>query len=225
MTREEVRARIAEIGIIPAVRLESEAEAFFAAEAISGSGIPIVEVTMTSPGAIRVIAQLTKFGSDMIVGAGTVLDVETARQCLDAGAVFITSTGFDPEIVAFAASNGIAMLPGALTPSEVMAAWKAGCDFVKVFPCAPVGGPEYIRALKAPFPQIPLIASGGVNQKNAADYILAGAAALGIGQHLIHRNAIKRRQRERIHELARRYKTMLDEARCTLAESAIHPNL
>src|ERR1017187_7936540 len=181
MTREEVRTRIAEIGIIPAVRLYSESEALFAAEAI--------------------------------VGAGTVSDVETARLCLDAGAGFLTTPGLDLEIADFALKRDVAVLPGALTPSEVMAARKAGADFVKVFPCAQVGGPDHIRALKAPFPQIPLIASGGVDQKNAADYILAGAAALGIGQHLIHQNAIKRRQREWIHELARRYTNMANEAR------------
>jgi 2-dehydro-3-deoxyphosphogluconate aldolase/(4S)-4-hydroxy-2-oxoglutarate aldolase len=213
MTREEVRTRIAEIGIIPAVRLYSESEALFAAEAVCGSGIPIVEVTMTIPGAIRVIGDLTRYRTDIIVGAGTVSDVETARLCLDAGAGFLTTPGLDLEIADFALKRDVAVLPGALTPSEVMAAWKAGADFVKVFPCAQVGGPDYIRALKAPFPQIPLIASGGVDQKNAADYILAGAAALGIGQHLIHQNAIKRRQREWIHELARRYTNMVNEAR------------
>ena len=213
MTREEVRTRIAEIGIIPAVRLYSESEALFAAEAVCGSGIPIVEVTMTIPGAIRVIGDLTRYRTDIIVGAGTVSDVETARLCLDAGAGFLTTPGLDLEIADFALKRDVAVLPGALTPSEVMAAWKAGADFVKVFPCAQVGGPDYIRALKAPFPQIPLIASGGVDQKNAADYILAGAAALGIGQHLIHQNAIKRRQREWIHELARRYTNMANEAR------------
>jgi 2-dehydro-3-deoxyphosphogluconate aldolase/(4S)-4-hydroxy-2-oxoglutarate aldolase len=213
MTREEVRTRIAEIGIIPAVRLYSESEALFAAEAVCGSGIPIVEVTMTIPGAIRVIGDLTRYRTDIIVGAGTVSDVETARLCLDAGAGFLTTPGLDLEIADFALKRDVAVLPGALTPSEVMAARKAGADFVKVFPCAQVGGPDYIRALKAPFPQIPLIASGGVDQKNAADYILAGAAALGIGQHLIHQNAIKRRQREWIHELARRYTNMVNEAR------------
>src|ERR1017187_1173349 len=213
MTREEVRTRIAEIGIIPAVRLYSESEALFAAEAVCGSGIPIVEVTMTIPGAIRVIGDLTRYRTDIIVGAGTVSDVETARLCLDAGAGFLTTPGLDLEIADFALKRDVAVLPGALTPSEVMAAWKAGADFVKVFPCAQVGGPDYIRALKAPFPQIPLIASGGVDQKNAADYILACAAALGIGQHLIHQNAIKRRQREWIHELARRYTNMVNEAR------------
>ena len=168
MTREEVRTRIAEIGIIPAVRLYSESEALFAAEAVCGSGIPIVEVTMTIPGAIRVIGDLTRYRTDIIVGAGTVSDVETARLCLDAGAGFLTTPGLDLEIADFALKRDVAVLPGALTPSEVMAAWKAGADFVKVFPCAQVGGPDYIRALKAPFPQIPLIASGGVDQKNAA---------------------------------------------------------
>jgi 2-dehydro-3-deoxyphosphogluconate aldolase/(4S)-4-hydroxy-2-oxoglutarate aldolase len=185
----------------------------FAAEAICSSGIPIVELTMTIPGAVGVIAQLMRYRTDIIVGAGTISDVETACRCLDAGAGFLTTPGLDLEIVEFALKRGVVVLPGALTPSEVMAAWKAGSDFVKVFPCSQVGGPEYIRALKAPFPQIPLIASGGVNQKNAADFIRAGAVALGIGQHLIHQNAIKKRQREWIHELARRYTSMVNEAR------------
>jgi len=213
LTREEIRARIVEIGIIPAVRVYSEGEALFAAEAVCSSGIPIVELTMTIPGAIGVIAQLMRYRTDIIVGAGTISDVETACRCLDAGAGFLTTPGLDLEIVEFALKRGVVVLPGALPPSEVMAAWKAGSDFVKVFPCSQVGGPEYIRALKAPFPQIPLIASGGVNQKNAADYIRAGAVALGIGQHLIHQNAIKKRQREWIHELARRYTNMVTEAR------------
>jgi 2-dehydro-3-deoxyphosphogluconate aldolase/(4S)-4-hydroxy-2-oxoglutarate aldolase len=213
VTKEEIRARIMEIGIIPAVRVYSESEALFAAEAVCSSGIPIVELTMTIPGAIGVIGQLMRYRTDIIVGAGTISDVETACRCLDAGAGFLTTPGLDLEIVDFALKRDVVVLPGALTPSEVMAAWKAGSDFVKVFPCAQVGGPEYIRALKAPFPQIPLIASGGVNQKNAADYIRAGAAALGIGQHLIHQNAIKKRQREWIHELARRYTSMVTEAR------------
>jgi 2-dehydro-3-deoxyphosphogluconate aldolase / (4S)-4-hydroxy-2-oxoglutarate aldolase len=213
VTREEIRARIVEIGIIPAIRVYSESEALFAAGAVSGGGIPIVEITTTTPGAVSVISELTRFSSDIIVGAGTVFDVETARRCLDAGAVFLTSTGLDLEIVEFAVKNNVVVLPGALTPSEVMAAWKAGADFVKIFPCLPMGGPEYIRALKAPYPQIPLIASGGVTQQNAGDFILAGAVALGIGQHLIHENAIKLRQRERIHELARRYKKIVSEAR------------
>ena len=213
MTREEVRARIAEVGIIPAVHVYSESEALFAAEAVSGGGIPIVEITTTTPGADSVIRELTRFGADITVGAGTLLDVETAGRCLDAGAAFLTTTGPDLEIVDFAVKHGVVILTGALTPGEVMAAWKAGSDFVKVFPCAPMGGPDYIRALRVPLPQIPLIASGGVTQQNAGDFILAGAIALGIGQHLIHQNAIRLRQRERIHELARRYRKIVSDAR------------
>jgi hypothetical protein len=130
LTREEVRARIAEIGIIPAVRVYSESEAMFAAEAVCGSGIPIVELTMTTPGALGVIGQLTRYSTDIIVGAGTIFDVDTARRCLDAGAGFLTSPGLDLEIVEFALKRGVAILPGALTPSEVMAAWKAGADLL-----------------------------------------------------------------------------------------------
>jgi len=168
---------------------------------------------MTVPGAVKVIAQLARQNSALLVGAGTVFDVETAQQCLDAGAAFLTTTGLDLEIVNFAAKHGVVIFPGALTPGEVMAAWKAGADFVKIFPCAPVGGPRYIRALKAPFPKIPLIASGGVNQETAAAFIRAGAVALGIGRDLIHPDAIKRREAGWIRELSRRYLSLVKEAR------------
>jgi 2-dehydro-3-deoxyphosphogluconate aldolase / (4S)-4-hydroxy-2-oxoglutarate aldolase len=213
MTRETVRAKIADIGIVPAVRLASADDARFAAEVIYSSGIPIVEVTMTVPGATAVIAQLVNQNSALIVGAGSVFDVETAQKCLDAGAAFITTTGLDLDIVHFAAERGTVLFPGALTPGEVMAAWKAGVDFVKIFPCAQVGGPGYIRALKAPFPKIPLIASGGVNQDTAVDYIRAGAVALGIGRDLIHPDAIRRREDGWIRELSRRYLGMVKQAR------------
>jgi 2-dehydro-3-deoxyphosphogluconate aldolase/(4S)-4-hydroxy-2-oxoglutarate aldolase len=213
MTREEIRARIEEIGIIPAVRLYSSDDAMFAAEAVCEGGIPIVEVTMTVPGAVEVIRQLTHQHPGVLVGAGTVFLVETARRCLDAGAGFLTTPGLDFEIVNFALGRGVVVLPGALTPTEVMAASKAGADFVKVFPCAANGGPSYMRALKGPFPHIPLIASGGVNQTNAIDFIRAGAVALGIGHDLIHQDAIQRRERGWITELARRYTKMVSDAR------------
>jgi 2-dehydro-3-deoxyphosphogluconate aldolase/(4S)-4-hydroxy-2-oxoglutarate aldolase len=213
MTKEAIRASIAEVGIIPAVRLASAEDARFAAEAIYSSGIPIVEVTMTVPGAVAVISQVAKQNSALIVGAGTVFDVETAQRCLDAGAAFLTTTGIDLEIVNFAVKHGTVIFPGALTPGEVMAAWKAGADFVKIFPCAQVGGPGYIRALKAPFQKIPLIASGGVNQENASDFIRAGAVALGIGRDLIHPDAIRRREDGWIRELSRRYLSMVKQAR------------
>jgi 2-dehydro-3-deoxyphosphogluconate aldolase/(4S)-4-hydroxy-2-oxoglutarate aldolase len=216
LTRADVRARIQEIGIIPAVRLYSAEDALFAAEAVIGAGIPIVEVTLTVPGAIDVIRDLTRHHTDLIVGAGTVLYVETARRCLDAGAAFLTSPGLDLDIVNFAHGRDVAVLPGALTPTEIMAAWKAGSDFVKIYPCFANGGPRYIRTLKLPFPDIPLIASGGVDQQNAGEFILAGAAALGIGGHLIHPDAIKRRERGWVQELSRRYVQMVKEARVQL---------
>ena len=213
MKREEVRARIEEVGIIPAIRVSSAEDALFVAEAVSGGGIPIVELTMTVPGAVDAIAHLARSNPDLIVGAGTVWDTETARRCLDAGANFLTSPGFDPRVVEFAVKENIVVFPGALTPTEVMMAWLAGSDFVKVFPCSQVGGVTYIRALKKPFPQVRLIASGGVNQQTAADFILAGASALGIGGDLIPHKAIQLRQPHRIHELARRYISMVKGAR------------
>jgi len=213
MNREEIRARITEIGIIPAVRLHSAADALFAAEAISGAGIPIVEVTMTVPGATDVIRELVRQSPEINVGAGTLFDPDSERRCLDAGAKFLTTTGFDLDIVNLALGRDTVVFPGVLTATEVMAASKAGCDFVKIFPCAQVGGPTYIRALKASFPQIPLIASGGVNQQTAADYIRAGAVALGIGADLIHQDAIKHRNVAWIRELSRRYTNMVSEAR------------
>jgi 2-dehydro-3-deoxyphosphogluconate aldolase/(4S)-4-hydroxy-2-oxoglutarate aldolase len=216
LNREEVRARIMEIGIIPAVRLYSAEDALFAAEAVSSAGVPIVEVTMTVPGAIKVIYELARQNTGVVVGAGTVLDVESAHRCLDAGALFITTTGFDPEIVNFATKRSVVVFPGACTPTEVLAAWRAGPDFVKIFPCSAMGGAGYIRALKRPFPEIPMIASGGVNQQTAGNFILAGAAALGIGRDLIHQDAIKRREKSWIQELARRYARMIVQARSEL---------
>ncbi len=214
MTKEEVRTRIAAIGIIPAVRLYSAKDALFAAETICESGIPIVEVTMTVPGALKVISELAKhYGGTLIVGAGSIFDVATAQQCLDAGAGFLTTPGPDLEIVEFAVRHETVVFPGALTPGEVTAMWKAGADFVKIFPCAQVGGPSYIEALKAPFQHVPLIASGGVNQENAIDFIRAGAVALGIGRHLIHPDAIRSREDGWIRELSHRYLSLVKQAR------------
>jgi 2-dehydro-3-deoxyphosphogluconate aldolase/(4S)-4-hydroxy-2-oxoglutarate aldolase len=168
---------------------------------------------MTVPDAFFVMAALRKARPETIVGAGTVLDVETAVRCLDSGAMFLTSPGLDLDIVEFALKREAFVFPGAMTPSDVMAARKAGVEFVKIFPCAPLGGPAYIKALQAPFPEVPLIASGGVDQGNVADYILAGATAVGIGAHLIPKKAIELRQPDRIHELAVRFVTMVREAR------------
>lgn len=213
MKKNEVRARIEEIGIIPGVRVSSAADARFAAEAVNRAGIPIAEITMTVPGAIGVITGLARSFPEMIVGAGTVLDIETAKRCLDAGAKFITSPGLVLEVVEFATKNEVVVFPGALTPTEIITAWKAGADLVKIFPCGQVGGDSYIRALKAPLPQVPLIASGGVNQQTALNFILAGAAALGIGGELIPRESVQQRQEDRILELARRFRKLVKEAR------------
>jgi 2-dehydro-3-deoxyphosphogluconate aldolase/(4S)-4-hydroxy-2-oxoglutarate aldolase len=217
MDKEYVRSTINEIGILPAIRVSSAENAHFAAKTIAQAGIPIVEITMTTPGAVDVIADLARNLPQVIVGAGTILDAETARACLKAGAHFLTSPGLDPEIVQFARKENVLMMAGALTPTEIVAAYKAGSDFVKVFPCAQVGGDSYIKALKAPFPQIPLIAAGGVNQQTAGAFILAGASAVGVGGDLIPRSAIELRQPERIRELARRFLGLVRTARAQLA--------
>jgi 2-dehydro-3-deoxyphosphogluconate aldolase/(4S)-4-hydroxy-2-oxoglutarate aldolase len=213
MTKAQVRELIEEIGIIPGIRVTKAGRARFAAEAVHRAGIPIAEITMTVPGGTDVISHLAKSLPDMAVGAGTVLDIETARRCLDAGATFLTSTGLVPEVVEFALKNDVVVFPGAMTPTDVITAWKMGVDFVKIFPCGPLGGPNYIRALKFPFPHIPLIATGGVNQQTAGNFILAGAAALGIGSELINPEALPMMEEQQIHELARRYLKIIKAAR------------
>jgi 2-dehydro-3-deoxyphosphogluconate aldolase/(4S)-4-hydroxy-2-oxoglutarate aldolase len=216
MKKADVRRRIEEIGIIPGIRVSKPERASFAAEAVNRAGLPIAEITMTVPGATDVITHLAKSFPEMVVGAGTVLDTETARRCLDAGASFLTSTGLVPDVVEFALQNDVVVFPGALTPTEVIAAWKTGADFVKVFPCGPMGGPNYIRALKLPFPQVRLIATGGVNQQTACNFILAGATAVGIGAELINPEALPVMKEEQIQELARRYLGMVNTARAQL---------
>jgi len=220
MKKEEVRDRIESIGIVPAVRLRSEEEARFATAAVSHGGISIVEITMTVPGAIELITEVAKNDPEMIVGAGTLFDIETARQCLHAGAKFLTSPGLDVPLIEFAQKHDVTVLAGALTPSEITVAWKAGADFVKVFPVSLVGGDKYIRALKGPFRHVPLIAAGGVNQTTAASYILAGASAIGVGGELVPEEAIRLRQEERIHELARRFVGFVTKARAQMASVA-----
>jgi 2-dehydro-3-deoxyphosphogluconate aldolase/(4S)-4-hydroxy-2-oxoglutarate aldolase len=214
MTKQEVAKRITEIAIIPVVRARSPKQALQAAEAVCAGGIPIVEITMTIPGAIEVIAQLSKsMGSEILIGAGTVLDAETAKRCLDAGAQFLVSPGFDLETVEFANSAGKLMMAGALTPTEVITAWKAGSDFIKIFPCGSVGGAKYIKALKAPLPQIPMIPTGGVNLQTAADFIVAGAAALGVGGELCSTSALDSGNTAQITEAAKNFIAIVREAR------------
>jgi 2-dehydro-3-deoxyphosphogluconate aldolase / (4S)-4-hydroxy-2-oxoglutarate aldolase len=213
MKREAVRACIERIGIVPSVRVDSQDLARFAAETVHAAGIPIVEITLTIPGALAVVTDLAKRFPDLAIGAGTVLDEESARRAIDAGARFLTAPGFVPEVVAFANRVGVAVFAGALTPTEVITAWKAGSDFVKIFPTAQVSGVQYIRALKVPLPQIPLIVTGGVNQLTATDYIVAGATALGIGADLLPTSALRGRQEHWIRELARRFLAMVEDGR------------
>jgi len=211
--KQEVRNRIAEIGIIPAIRVSSAEDALFAAEALSNGGISILEVTLTGPDAPKAISQLVQKAPEVIVGAGGISDVETALRFLDAGAKFLTSDGLDPETVNFAVKNNIVIFPGVLTPTDIVTAWKGKPDFVKVVPCGQVGGASYIRALKTMFPNVPLIAAGGVNQQTASSFILAGAVALGIGTDLIPRESLRVRQPRRIAELARRFIGFVSSAR------------
>ena len=218
MDKQKVRSRIEEIGIVPVVRASSQREAHIAAEAVSRGGIPIVEITMTCPGAIEVIRELTKSaGKEILIGAGTVLNADDARRCLDAGAQFLVSPGFDRATVEFAVGENKLMLAGALTPSEIVTAWKAGSDLVKVFPCGQVGGAKYIKALKGPLPQIPLVPTGGVNLTTAAEFIEAGAAALGIGGELVQAEALKSNKPELIVETARKFLEIISTARAKLA--------
>jgi 2-dehydro-3-deoxyphosphogluconate aldolase / (4S)-4-hydroxy-2-oxoglutarate aldolase len=216
MIREEVQARIVEIGVIPAVRVSSAEEAVFAARAVFRGGIGVVELTMTIPGAFDAMAELARTTPNLVVGAGTVLDPDTARRCVDAGAAFLTSPALDLRIMEFGATQNVLVIPGALTPTEVASANAAGAGLIKIFPCAPLGGPSYIKALKAPFPHLALIASGGVNQQTARDFIRAGAVALGIGGNLIPPEAVHGRKEKWILELCTRFLGVIREARALL---------
>lgn len=214
MTKDEVAKKIREIGIVPVVRAKSAKQAQLAAEAVCAGGIPIVEVTMTVPCAVDLIAQLTKSaGKEILIGAGTVLDAETARRCLDAGAEFVVSPGFNLETVRFVKQQGKLMMAGALTPTEVISAWQAGSDFVKIFPCGSMGGAKYLKALKGPLPQVPMIPTGGVNLETAADMIRAGAEALGIGGELVSAAALDSGDARPITEAARKFVEIVRQAR------------
>jgi len=223
MNRDEVCSRIREIGIVPAIRVSNGEDALFAAHEMAAGGIPIVEITMTVAGAVDLIARLVNDSPGLLVGAGTVLDAATAARCIKAGAQFITAPGLNRRVVEFASAEGVAAIPGALTPTEVIDAWMSGADLVKVFPCSSVGGDKYIHALKASLPQIGMIAAGGVNQQTAAHFIQAGAAAIGVGAELIPPDAIRMRQADRIHELARRFLRFVKEARDEMAGVAPWP--
>lgn len=214
MDKTEVIQTIRDVGIIPVVRANSADEAMLAIDAIREGGISLLEITMTVPGAVGVIEKVsTRYGNEALVGAGTVLDPETARACIQAGARFIVSPSLNLETIALCRREGVTVMPGALTPTEVVNAWAGGADFVKVFPAGAVGGPSYIKSLKAPLPQIELIPTGGVSLKTAADFIKAGASALGVGADLVDVKAIRDGQQSVITERARQFVQIVKEAR------------
>jgi 2-dehydro-3-deoxyphosphogluconate aldolase / (4S)-4-hydroxy-2-oxoglutarate aldolase len=192
MTSNDVMRRIGEVGIIPVVRAASVDDAAHAVEAICAGGIPIVEITMTVPNAPEVIRQVVRqYGDRALVGAGTVITAEQAMLCLAVGAEFLVSPGLSLPVISAAHASGKLAIPGALTPSELMSAHDAGARLIKIFPCGNVGGPKYLKALKGPFPDAALIPTGGVNLGNAAEYIAAGAFALGVGGELVDLAALR----------------------------------
>jgi 2-dehydro-3-deoxyphosphogluconate aldolase/(4S)-4-hydroxy-2-oxoglutarate aldolase len=217
MEKVWVLKRIEAVGVVPVVRASSSDEAVAIADVIRDGGIPILEITMTVPGAIAVIAELSKrYGDEVLVGAGTVLDAETARSCIAAGAQFIVSPALNLQTIELCKLQRIAVFPGALTPTEVVTAWDAGADAVKVFPCSAMGGASYLRALKAPLPDVKLVPTGGVSLATAKDFISAGAWAIGVGSDLVDTKAIKEGRSESVVEAARSYVAAVREARAAL---------
>jgi 2-dehydro-3-deoxyphosphogluconate aldolase / (4S)-4-hydroxy-2-oxoglutarate aldolase len=213
MTKREVLARIRELGVVPVVRAQSADEAAQAIEAIRAGGVDVLEITMTVPGAVGLIEEIGRRYPGAVVGAGTVLDPETARACILAGARFVVSPALNLETIACCHRYGVVVAPGTLTPTEVLAAWQAGADMVKVFPCGAVGGASYIKALKAPFPQIDLVPTGGVNLKTAGDFIKAGASALGVGADLVDTKALREGHAGVVTERARQFVEIVRTAR------------
>ena len=218
MNKADIIQRIRDIGVIPVVRASSADEAIKVVDAIKAGGVSILEITMTVPGAVQVIEQLVqRFGDETVVGAGTVLDPEVANACISVGAKFIVSPALNLETIKYCRDHDVPVMPGALTPTEVVTAWNAGADFVKVFPCGAVGGASYIKSLKAPLPQIELVPTGGVSLKTAASFIEAGAAAIGVGADLVNIKALRAGDAETITEAARAYVRAVQSARATQA--------
>jgi 2-dehydro-3-deoxyphosphogluconate aldolase/(4S)-4-hydroxy-2-oxoglutarate aldolase len=213
MSKQAVIERLTTTGIIPVIRAQSADEAAAAIAAIQKGGVSVLEITMTVPGAIELIRDVARRATDALVGAGTVLDSAAARACIDAGARFVVSPALDVATIETCREAGIAVLPGALTPTEVVTAWNAGADLVKVFPANALGGASYIKSLKAPLPQIALVPTGGVNLQTAKDFIKAGAAALGVGADLVDLQALRRGEAELITERARQFLALVREAR------------
>ncbi len=205
MNKTEVLKRMADTGLVPVLRATSTREALAIARAIAAGGVDVLEVTMTVPGAMEVIRTLLREEPQILVGAGTVLDPETARICMLEGAQFVVSPATNPRTIEICRRYSVAILPGALTPTEVVTAWQAGADVIKVFPASAMGGAKYLKSLKAPLPQVELIPTGGVSVATATEFLEAGAFALGVGADLADSKAITEGKPERITETARAY--------------------
>jgi len=200
--------------VIPVVRVSTREQAICAVDGIISAGITVVEITLTVPGAIQIVQDLTaKYGQKLLVGAGTVLDAETCRLAVLAGAEFIVSPAFDARVLEVARTYGKICMPGALTPTEALVAWQAGADLVKIFPCNSVGGPSYIRSLKGPFPQMEVVVTGGVDLENVGQYLAAGVAAVGVGEIILDREAIEAANVGQITVNARRFVDAIKAAR------------
>jgi 2-dehydro-3-deoxyphosphogluconate aldolase/(4S)-4-hydroxy-2-oxoglutarate aldolase len=221
MTSQQTLSSIAGIGIIPVVRAASANAALSAIEAIYQGGIRVAEITMTVPGAIHVLEKLAdRFGDTILLGAGTVLDPETARACLLAGATFLVTPALNLATIELAKRYSKAICPGALTPTEVVTAWQAGADAVKIFPANALGGANYIRALKGPLPQVLTIPTGGVNLKTVGEFLRSGAFAVGVGSELVDSKLIKESRFDEIAERARNYVEAVSSARTAMADAS-----
>jgi 2-dehydro-3-deoxyphosphogluconate aldolase/(4S)-4-hydroxy-2-oxoglutarate aldolase len=216
-TKEKALTKIREVGLVPIVRAPSPEDAMRAAEAIVAGGIGIAEITMTVPGALKVMeAVAERYGDKVLLGAGTILDTETCRAAMLAGAEFIVTPALDVRVIEMARRYSKPIFPGALTPTEVLTAWQAGADMVKIFPCGPVGGPKYIKALKGPLPHIEMVPTGGVNLETAADFIKAGASAVAVGGELVDVKALKEGKLDQITETAKKFVEAVRAGRAAL---------
>jgi len=214
MKKDVILRSILDIGVVPVVRTSSAESAIRAIEAVYRGGIRAAEITMTVPGAIKALEKLADaFGDKLVLGAGTVLDPETARICMLAGAEFFVTPALNVKTIEMAKRYSKVIMPGALTPTEVVTAWEAGADFVKVFPCGALGGAKYIKALKAPLPHIEMVPTGGVSLENTADFLKAGAAAVAVGAELIDAKTISEGRYEVFEERARRFLAEVAKAR------------
>jgi len=214
MEKREIFNRMMSEGLVPVIRVSSAQEAIDVADAIKEGGVTLIEITMSVPGAIDVIKELAqKYRDEIIMGAGTILDPETGRAALLAGAQFIVTPTLNLDVIQLAHRYSAVVVPGAMTPTEILAAWNAGADMVKVFPAAQLGGPEYLKAIRGPLPQILLVPTGGVNLQNAGAFIKAGATALGVGGELVDKKAVKEKKFNIITENTRAFLKIIREAR------------